>query len=167
MTEESILSIKATITGVLALLTALWGWFGWLIVVWVVLMTLDWIVGSLLAVKNKTWKSTKLREGACHKVGMVLTFIISLVADWLIGLTLSHIPVVNLPFNYTVLISPLVVIWYIVGELGSLAEHAVSTGAPVPGWLLKILEAGRKAVDTAGEKVSCGVKDDRKDDNIK
>jgi len=37
--------------------------------------------------------------------------------------------------------------------VGSLAEHAVTFGAPVPEWLVPMLEAGKKAVDTAGDKL--------------
>ena len=154
MTEEKILGLKAAVSGVLGLLTALWGWFGWIVLLWIFLMLADVVVGSALACKNGSWVSSKLREGIWHKVGMVLTFLISLAADWLIGLTLEHLPVVQLPFSYSVLLSPLVIVWYIVGELGSLAELAVATGAPVPSWLLHILEAGRKAVDAAGEQLT-------------
>lgn len=153
MTEEKILAMKAAMVGMASVLTALWGWMGWLVLVWVVLMATDWIIGSILASKDGNWSSKKLREGAWHKAGMVLTFLIALVADWLIRMTLAHIPVVELPFTYTVLLAPMVVLWYIVGELGSLAEHAVATGAPVPKWLLRILEVSRQAVDAAGDEL--------------
>ena len=66
---------------------------------------------------------------------------------------LAHLPGVTLPFDYTVMIGPLVVVWYIIGELGSLVEHAVSMGAKRPAWLLKLLKAGKKAVDAAGDKL--------------
>ena len=58
---------------------------------------------------------------------------------------------VELPFQYGVLLGPLVIVWYVVGELGSLAEHAVAMGAPYPAWLPRILEAGKDAVDKVGE----------------
>ena len=79
---------------------------------------------------------------------------IALVADWLIGSILGHIPAVSLPFTYSVLLGPLVIVWYIIGELGSLAEHAVTFGAPVPSWLRNILEIGKNAVDAAGESIA-------------
>ena len=34
MENNSALHIKTVITGVIATLTALWGWFGWLVIVW-------------------------------------------------------------------------------------------------------------------------------------
>ena len=38
-------------------------------------------------------------------------------------------------------------------ELGSLAEHAVSMGAKIPGWLPRILAISKEAVDAAGEAI--------------
>lgn len=49
-----------------------------------------------------------------------------------------------------------------IGELGSLAEHAVNMGAKVPAWLPKILAAGKSAVDAAGDKIAG---DDPKNEN--
>ena len=56
------------------------------------------------------------------------------------------------------------VIWYIIGELGSLAEHGVSLGAKVPAWLVKLLAAGKKAVDDAGGKMAGETQEDAKED---
>ena len=42
MENNSALHIKTVITGVIATLTALWGWFGWLVIVWGCLMLADW-----------------------------------------------------------------------------------------------------------------------------
>ena len=86
---NSITNIKVGVTSVCALLTALWGWFGWLVVVWVALMLADWLVGSAAAAKAGKWSSAKLREGAWHKGGMVIIVIVALIADWLIGTLLG------------------------------------------------------------------------------
>ena len=147
-------SIKKTVAGTVALLTALWGWFGWLVVLWVCLMLADWLVGSAAAMKAGKWSSARLREGAWHKGGMVIIVCVALAADWLIGSVLGHLPGLVLPFEYTVLIGPMVIVWYIIGELGSLAEHAVSMGARVPGWLPRILDISREAVDAAGDAIA-------------
>lgn len=153
MDNNLILNLKKTVAGALAVLTALWGWFGWLVVIWVLLMLSDWLVGSAAAMKAGKWSSARLREGAWHKGGMVIIVCVALVADFLIGSLLSHIPGVTLPFEYTVLIGPMVIVWYIIGELGSLAEHAVNMGAKVPGWLPKILDISKEAVDAAGDAI--------------
>lgn len=154
MDDTTLFGIKAGISAVLAALTAVWGWFGWLVAAWVLLMLSDWLIGSAAAAKEGRWSSAKMREGAWHKGGMILVVVIALVADWLIGTIIAHVPGVTLPFTYSVLLGPLVIVWYIIGELGSLAEHAVTFGAPVPGWLTKILEISQAAVDTAGGKIA-------------
>lgn len=151
MENNLILNMKKTVSGAVAVLTALWGWFGWLAVAWTALMLSDWLVGSAAAMKAGKWSSAKLREGAWHKGGMVIIVCVALVADWLIGSLIAHLPGVTLPFTYSVLIGPMVMVWYILGELGSLAEHAVSMGAKVPGWLIRVLDISREAVDAAGE----------------
>lgn len=154
MNETTVTTIKASIAGVVGVLTALWGWFGWLVLAWILLMLADWLIGSAAAAKEGRWSSGKMREGAWHKGGMILVVCIALVADWLIGVITNNLPGVTLPFTYTVLLGPLVIVWYIIGELGSLAEHAVTFGAPVPAWLRNILEISKDAVDAAGDAVA-------------
>lgn len=153
MEHNALVTLKAWIAATVAVLTAFWGWFGWLMVVWAFLMLADWLVGSAAAAHRGEWSSAKLREGAWHKGGMIVMVCVALMADWLVGMVLAHLPGVTLPFDYTVMIGPLVVVWYIIGELGSLVEHAVSMGAKRPAWLLKLLKAGKKAVDAAGDKL--------------
>lgn len=161
MDGNTALNIKLAVTGVISVLTALWGWFGWLVVAWVALMFADWLVGSAAAAHAGKWSSAKLREGAWHKAGMVIVVCVALVADWLIGSLLGHIPGVTLPFDYTVLLGPMIIVWYIIGELGSLAEHAVNMGAKVPGWLPRILDISKEAVDAAGEALTHERSDDK------
>ena len=154
MENNTVAGIRGSIAGVCALLTGLWGWLGWLTLLWVALMLADWLVGSAAAMKQGKWSSARLREGAWHKGGMVIIVCVALAADWLIGSLLGNLPVVTLPFAYSVLIGPMVMVWYILGELGSLAEHAVAMGARVPKWLTRVLAASRDAVDAAGDAMT-------------
>ena len=142
MNETTVTTVKAAIAAAVATMTALWGWFGWLVIAWVLLMLADWLIGSAAAAKEGRWSSAKMREGAWHKGGMILVVCIALVADWLIGSILGHIPAVSLPFDYSVLLAPLVIVWYIIGELGSLAEHAVTFGGA--GALLAVQYFGNR-----------------------
>ena len=63
-------------------------------------------------------------------------------ADLLIEIVLLNLPVLALPIQYPGLVCPVVLVWYIVTELGSITENAVQMGAPVPGWLVKLLAPG-------------------------
>ena len=56
---------------------------------------------------------------------------VSVLTDILLGLTLNHISGLTLPFNYDMLLTPIVLFWYIVSELGSILENAEKMGAPI------------------------------------
>lgn len=73
------------------------------------------------------------REGIWHKTG-------SIKADAVIGNVVNNITSVSLPVTYTVLLSPIVIVWYILTELGSIFENAGKMGAPVPGFLKKAIK---------------------------
>ena len=45
------------------------------------------------------------------------------------------------------LITPVVTAWYFFTELGSIVENAAAMGAPVPGFLKKLIARGKKAID--------------------
>ena len=133
-------------------LTALWGWFGWLIVGWLGCMLLDYITGSsAAAAKAGKWSSQAARDGIWHKAGMIVVVLVAAGADMLICLVLDQLPVIQLPMTYRGLVCPLVLVWYCITELGSVGENAIAMGAPVPRWLPKLLEAGKNAVDRVGE----------------
>ncbi len=149
---EQIQKWKAAITGLLGGLTALWGWFGWLVAGWAACMLLDYLTGSLAAAKAGAWSSQAAREGIWHKAGMVAVVLVAAGTDLLLALVLEHLPVAALPLEYRGLICPLVLVWYCLTELGSVVENAVDMGAPCPGWLTRMLAAGRDAVDESAEQ---------------
>lgn len=141
----------ATLTGVL---TALWGWMGWLVLGWILCMMLDYLAGSLAAARKQDWNSARAREGIWHKCGMIVVVVVAAGVDLLLSAALEHLPGVELPFAFGGLVCPMVLVWYIITELGSIAENGVELGAPVPGWLIRLLKAGKDAVDTAGNKIT-------------
>ena len=142
------------IKGVLALAlstgAALWGWYGWLIIVWVVCMALDYASGSIAAVKAGEWSSDIARRGLYKKAGMCLAVAAAVILDLLFGVVLRASQIV-LPIKANVVVSGLVLCWYSLTEIGSLLENAVKLGAPVPEWLKKILKISKDAVDDMGE----------------
>ena len=52
-----------------------------------------------------------------------------------------------LAFESSGVVLPVVLVWYICTELGSIAENAAAMGAPVPEGLLKLLKEGKDKVD--------------------
>lgn len=148
---ENVTHAKAAVAAAVAVLTALWGWFGWLVVLFVGCMAVDYLTGSAAAMRRGEWSSASARDGIWHKCGSIIVVMVAGAADLLIGTMLGHLPGVVLPFEYTVLLCPLVTVWYTLTELGSIVENAVALGAPVPAWLTKMLDAAKDAVDKLGE----------------
>lgn len=153
MMEHHIVSAKAAVAAVTGALTGLWGWMGWLVLGWLLCMVLDYITGSAAAAKGGAWSSAKAREGIWHKAGMIVVVVVAAGADLLLATVLAHLPAIRLPVEYSGLICPIVLVWYIITELGSMAENAADMGAPVPSWLLSLLAIGKDAVDQAGDKL--------------
>ena len=60
---------KLASVGAFGLWAALHGWLGWLAVLYAICMLLDCVTGTALAVKEKTWNSSKARKGLWHKGG--------------------------------------------------------------------------------------------------
>lgn len=143
--------IKRGVAAAVGLLTGLWGWMGWLVLGWVGCMVLDYVSGSAAACRGGDWSSARARDGIWHKAGMIVVVIVAAGADLLLSLVLAELPVLDLPVAYSGLVCPVVLVWYIITELGSITENAAAMGAPVPKWLVKLLAAGKGAVDKAGE----------------
>lgn len=151
---EHVNTIKAAVAAVCAALTALWGWFGWVVVIWVGLMVIDYLTGSAAALRAGEWSSKSARDGIWHKVGSAVAVIVAALLDVVIGHLLGNVPGVELPFTYTVLLGPLVVVWYILTEAGSIIENAGAMGAPVPAWLSRMIAALESKVNDAGDSIA-------------
>ena len=144
---DRVKEIKGAFSAALAVLTALWGWFGWLVVAWIGCMMLDVGTGMAAAAKDGRWSSTIAREGLWHKAGCVSAVAISGVLDLVVGVILANLPGMELPFTYTVFLCPMVVTWYILTEVGSIVENAGAMGAPIPAWLKRAIEKLRDQID--------------------
>ena len=151
---EQINGFKAALAALCAALTALWGWFGWVVVAWIGFMFIDYATGSAAALRAGEWSSKTARDGIWHKLGSVAAVIVAGILDVVIGHLLGNVPGVELPFTYTVLLSPLVVVWYILTEAGSIIENAGALGAPFPAWLKKMIASMRSKVDQAGDSIN-------------
>ena len=135
-------------------LTALWEWFGWVVVAWIGCMLIDYATGSVAALRAGEWSSKSVRDGIRHKLGSVMAVIVAGILDVVIGHLLANLPGVELPFAYTVLLCPLVVIWYILTEAGSIIENAGALGAPIPVWLSKMIAALEQKMEEAGDGIA-------------
>ena len=133
---------KAVVAAVCGAFTAAFGWLGWLVVAWAACMALDWVSGSAAAASRGAWSSAAARAGIWHKAGMVVVVLVCALTDAVLAVAVANLPGLGFEVNGVVL--PVVLVWYIFTELGSIAENAAAMGAPVPGWLVRILAQGKE-----------------------
>lgn len=142
--------IKAGITGIFVLLTSLWGWVGWAIIVMILAMLADYITGSWAARAKGEWSSTIARQGLWHKLGEIVALLVAALCDIAVKVILSSAaaPIFG-EIEYRNYVTLVVAIWYIFTELGSIIENVGKLGAPVPKWLAKGIAALRQKADDA------------------
>ena len=139
--------IKAAIVAAAGAFGAAFGWLGWLVLAWIGCMVVDYTSGSSAAMKAGQWSSAQARAGIWHKAGMIVVVIVAAVADNVLSLVVASIPGISI--EYTVLLLPMVLVWYILTELGSILENAAAMGAPVPEFLIRILASAKEKVEVA------------------
>lgn len=151
--NDNLVAAKAAMVAFFGALFAFLGWRMVLLLVWVFLMCVDYLSGTLAARQNGTWKSQKAKDGVGHKIGMIFVVLVVGVADFVMLVICDSLPNDVLPFNWPMPIFPMVTIWYILTEFGSIVENAIEMGANVPSWLPKLLNATAHVVDNVGEAV--------------
>ncbi len=148
---DKALEIRAAITAVIAFGTALFGWVGWVIIIWLAAMALDYITGTLAAISTGSWSSGMARKGLWHKLGSIAAVLVAALCDIALGVVTENLGQSFLPFDYGCVISPVVVLWYVFTELGSITENAEKLGAPLPKFLTKMIENARNSADENGK----------------
>ena len=145
-TPDKATEIKGALAAVLAFFTALWGWVGWAVLIWVGCLLLDYISGSAAARRAGEWSSAVARDGLWHKLGEIFAVVVASLCDIALTIVIDMAPV-SLPFELGPLITPLVLLWYIITELGSILENAGKLGANYPTWLKKMLKQYKDNID--------------------
>ena len=138
--------IKAALAAVIAFFTALWGWMGWAVLIWVFCFLLDYLSGTAAAHKAGEWSSDIAREGVWHKLGEIFAVLVAALCDIALRVILEGSGL-DLGIQLGPLVTPVVLLWYIITELGSIAENAEKMGAPVPSWIKKSLKQYRDKID--------------------
>lgn len=138
--------IKGVIAAILAFLTALWGWIGWAVIIWVLCFVLDYISGTAAAHKRGEWSSDIAREGLWHKLGEIFAVLVAALCDIALKVIIEGAGI-HIGIELSAVITPIVLLWYIITELGSIAENAEKLGAPVPSWIKNGLKQYKDKID--------------------
>lgn len=150
--DDNVFELRVALAGIIAAGTAIWGWLGWLVLVWGLCMILDYITGSLAAIKAHEWSKAVARAGLWHKGGMIFVMLVAALTDLVVSLMLQ-VGVISIPFDRSVLLTTLVLSWYTLTELGSILENATRLTDRVPWWLAKFLKIASSKLDDAGEHI--------------
>lgn len=143
---EKATEIKAVITAIIAFITTLIGWRGVAVMIWLACILLDYIAGSLAARKDNNWSSQIAREGLWHKLGEIFAVTVAALCDIALGVVISGTGI-QLGFDISSLVTPIVLTWYILTEIGSIIENCGKLGAPVPKWFRQYVEKAKTTID--------------------
>lgn len=149
--QSNMMTLKAAVAAFFTAAGAFLGWQGVMIVVWVVMMLLDFLTGTFAAIKIGQWSSAVARQDLWHKGGMIVVVVVAGIADVIMGIICTQLP---LDMTWPVLVLPLVLAWYILTEMGSILENAVKMGAAIPEWLVKILKVGVDVLKSKGNSLN-------------
>ena len=149
--NEKLTAVKSAVAAGLMAMDMFLGWKGIMLVIWVAVMALDYLSGTLAACRQGQWSSAVARQGLWHKGGMILVVTVAALADLVMLMMVRYLP---LGIQWPGLVLPLVLAWYIMTELGSVLENAVKMGAKVPSFLIRLLKSGIDLTDRAGEAAS-------------
>ena len=147
-TSDKAREIKAAVTLVISFLTALWGWIGWAIALFIAAMAADYVTGTWAARARGEWSSAAARAGLWHKLGEITALLVAALCDIAISVVLHSTAaplLVDVPEKHYLTL--LVAIWYSFTELGSIVENAGLLGAPIPLWLKKGIALLRDKAD--------------------
>ncbi len=147
MTDDRITQAKVALWAVISFFTALWGWVGWLGIILAICMLLDYLTGTAAAKKTGTWSSQVSRDGRWHKLSIFVAVLVAGLLDIVLGIIVNNIPGLELPFVYTVAFTPVVVVWYIITELGSILENSGKMGGYQPKWFKQAISALKDQLD--------------------
>ena len=144
---------KAALAVILSAVSALLGWQGTLVVIWVGAMVLDYITGSAAAMQAGEWSSKVARAGLRHKGGSIAIALVAAMMDIAMQQIATGAADFNLPWDGPI-IFPVVLLWFILTEFGSIVENSIKCGAPCPAWLPKIFKNVKAWIDEKQERQS-------------
>lgn len=138
--------IRAVLSTLFGAATILIGWTGWLFILWCAVMFIDWRLGVMRAKIHNEYSSDIARAGRWHKLSSFYVVLVAGCLDLLIQVGAEMKLGIDLPWRGVILL-PIVLIWYILSEAGSIIENAAGCGANVPSWLRKGIKEAQKKTD--------------------
>ena len=112
------------------------GWLWRLSLIHLGCIALDLLTFTLACRKNGERGKGLVRSRLWVKLGGIIAAMAAALADGMLGMILLRLPM-ELPFEYTTLLCPVVMVWYILTELGSILLEVARLGTVVPPFLTR------------------------------
>ena len=138
--------IRGVVAAAIGFLTAIWGWIGWAVIIWAAAIVLDYLSGSMAARREKKWSSEIARDGLWHKAGEIFAVLVAAMCDIALQVVVEGSGI-KFPFDVSTIVTPIVLLWYILTEFGSIIENCGKLGAPVPSWFKKRVDTYKDVLD--------------------
>lgn len=140
---------KGLLTMVVAVFSFMYNAITEVIIVFALLMFIDYITGMIASYIEKDWDSQIAIKGVIKKVGYIFLLLISILFDYvllnignILGFTISFIGIFTL----------LVACWLISTELISIVENLGRMGVPIPNFLKKAFKRLKDTTEKIGEE---------------
>lgn len=112
------------------------GWLWRLSLIHLGCIALDLLTFTLACRKNGERGKGLVRSRLWVKLGGIIAAMAAALADSMLRMILLRLPM-ELPFEYTTLLCPVVMVWYILTELGSTLLEVARLGTVVPPFLTR------------------------------
>lgn len=145
-------TIKVAVTTLATITSALLGWVGGLIIIFVVSLTLDMLSGFAVALQHGEWKSSIARAGLWKKAGSIMIVSCGALFEFIIALIVDNVPSLTLPDWWSMYLFPALLIWITLTEIGSILENAGQLGAPLPPFFTSAIKVLKKRVETVSDE---------------
>lgn len=123
------------------------------VIVLLCVMLADYVTGMARAWITSTLSSRVGVRGIVKKLAYMFCVAVGIVVDWIIQSAADKVGVDLGGFYFMGL---LVTIWLILNELISILENVSEIGAPVPGFLLKLIRRLKKTAEEKGDEAAAG-----------
>lgn len=141
---------KGIITVIIAAVVAYFHELVGPLIVLAIVMLADYITGLAQAWVSGTLCSRIGIIGIVKKVAYLFIVGVAVVVDWIIQTAATK---AGLDFGGFYMFGLLVTIWLVLNECISILENVAELGAPLPGFLVKLLEKLKKSAEDKGDEM--------------
>lgn len=137
---------KEILINLMDVVSSFWGIIYYIILLYLVCLSINYTAGVLVAIKKKQWKTYDVFAGVWRIVGSVCAIMVGISLDLLIEFLNVYFHSINIQIGNIPVFCCLVLAWCIVSELAGIIKSARELGYSAPSFL-------ESAVRRLGEEI--------------